>query len=233
MARAQSIWLAALTCALCSSPVFAGDVFTGGQIDNKGQYVGYFGVRVPLAAGGVPLQPFIQVLGSGVGYTFTDQGRDRDVDFQSVTPSFGLKYATGSWSFLGSAGPQFRWTQSEQLAGGKDEATEVGVFVQGEAFYWHERGTLHAIGNYTDIDGFFWSRLRGTGLVHKRERGCCDTYLGWDVTGMGNRDFYAILTGPLVQVPIDRYWVTVRGGYQYTQTFQSGAYTGIELYFPF
>jgi hypothetical protein len=50
---------------------------------------------------------------------------------------------------------------------------------------------------------------------------------------MGNKDFYAIQSGPLVQVPVERFYLTLKGGYQYTQTFQNGTYGGVELYFPF
>jgi hypothetical protein len=50
---------------------------------------------------------------------------------------------------------------------------------------------------------------------------------------MGNKDFYAVQTGPLVQVPVDRVYLTFKSGYQYTQTFHNGVYGGVELYFPF
>jgi hypothetical protein len=50
---------------------------------------------------------------------------------------------------------------------------------------------------------------------------------------MGNNDFYAVQTGPLVQVPVERFYLTLKGGYQYTQTFHNGVYGGVELYFPF
>jgi hypothetical protein len=107
------------------------------------------------------------------------------------------------------------------------------VYLQGEAFYWHEKGTFHGIVSYTDLQNFVWSRLRATRLVHKSEEGCCSTYLGWDLAGMGNNQFYAVQTGPVVQVPIERFYFTVKGGYQYTQTFLNGMYGGVELYFPF
>ena len=70
-------------------------------------------------------------------------------------------------------------------------------------------------------------------LVHKSDQGCCSTYFGWDVAGMGNKDFYTIQTGPLIQIPINQFIFTIKGGYQYSQTFQSGTYGGIELYVPF
>ena len=48
MARLTRLLLAA--CILTCLPLVseAGDVFTGFQIDNKGQYFGYLGVRTPI-----------------------------------------------------------------------------------------------------------------------------------------------------------------------------------------
>lgn len=211
----------------------AGDVFTGYQIDHEGQYYSYLGVRTPLTAGQSSFQPFVQVLGAGLGYSYKDNGVRRDADVQFASPSLGLKYVDGGWNYIAFAGPQFRWKQEDQLSGSRSDEHDIGVYVQGEAFYWHEKGTFHAIASYTDLDNFIWSRVRATRLVHKSEQGCCSAYAGWDLAGMGNKDFYAVQTGPLVQVPVDRFYFTVKGGYQYTQTFHSGVYGGVELYVPF
>ncbi len=224
--------------ALCAALLWpgmteAGDVFTGYQIDNEGEYFTYLGVRTPITSGESNLQPFVQVMGAGLGYTFKDNGAKRDAEVQFATPSLGLKYMLDQWSLIGFVGPQFRWKQEDLAGGGRSSKQDVGVYAQGEAFYWHEKGTFHGIVSYTDLDNFVWSRARATRLVYKSEQGCCSTYLGWDLAGMGNKDFYAVQTGPLVQVPIDRFYFTVKGGYQYTQTFHNGAYGGVELYFPF
>ena len=225
-----TLWCAAL---LWPTIVAAGDVFTGYQIDNHGQYFSYLGVRAPLAPGEAKLQPFIQVMGGGFRYIFKDQGVKRDADVQFATPSLGLKYIHRDWNFIGFAGPQFRWKQEERLTGGKSHEDNVGLYAQGEAFYWHEKGTFHAIASYTDLDNFVWSRVRATRLAYKSEQGCCSVYAGWDLSGMGNNDFYAVQTGPLVQLPIDRFYLTFRGGYQYSEVFHNGGYGGVELYFPF
>jgi hypothetical protein len=78
-----------------------------------------------------------------------------------------------------------------------------------------------------------FGRVRKTWLAHKSEQSCCSWYVGGDLAGMGNNQFYAVQAGPLVQVPINIFYVTLKGGYQYSQTFQSGVYGGVELYFPF
>lgn len=213
--------------------VAAGEVFTGFQIDSHSQYYAYSGVRVPISSGEQTLQPFVQLMGAGLGYTFKDNGIKRDAEVQFATPALGLKYLQGPWTFIGFAGPQVRWKQQDLPGGRRSHEHDVGFQVQGEAFHWQEQGTAHAIVSYTNLDGLIWSRLRATRLVHKPEGSCCSVYLGWDIAGMGNKDFYAVQTGPLVQVPISMFYLTVKGGYQYSQTYHNGAYGGVELYVPF
>jgi hypothetical protein len=50
---------------------------------------------------------------------------------------------------------------------------------------------------------------------------------------MGNADFHAVQTGPLVEVPIGKVSLRAKGGYQHSTSFHRGAYGGIEIYFPF
>lgn len=235
MKKAQTILCAVLLMLSSANEALAtNDGFTGFQIDDRGQYFGFLGVRAPITAAGEKIQPFVQVLGAGFGYTFKVNGQNRDAEVQFTTPSLGLKYFQGPWTFIGLAGPQFRWKQEDQGPGaGRSKSDDIGAYLQGEAFYWHERGTFHAIASYTDLDKFFWGRLRGTRLMYQSEGSCCSVYAGMDVAGMGNTDFYAVQTGPLVQVPIQPFYLTLRGGYQYSETFRNGAYGGVELYLPF
>ena len=155
-----------VTCgiALCAALLWpgagiAGDVFTGYQIDHQGQYYTYLGVRTPLTSGESNLQPFIQVMGAGLGYSFKDNGAKRDAEVQFASPSVGIKFIQGPWNFIGFAGPQFRWKQEDRSTGGRTNENDVGVLLQGEAFQWHEKGTFHAIASYTDMDSFVWSRF--------------------------------------------------------------------------
>ena len=147
--------------ALCAALLWpgagiAGDVFTGYQIDHQGQYYTYLGVRTPLTSGESNLQPFIQVMGAGLGYSFKDNGAKRDAEVQFASPSLGIKFIQGPWNFIGFAGPQFRWKQEDRSTGGRTNENDVGVLLQGEAFHWHEKGTFHAIASYTDLDSFAW-----------------------------------------------------------------------------
>ena len=222
-------------CALMLFPVSsqAGDVFTGFQIDNKNQYFSYLGVRTPLlrTSGGADL--FVQAMTAGLGYSFKTNGQVLDANVQFIVPSLGITKTFGGWSLSALAGPQMRRIEEQRINASNTTTYQAGFYGQLEAFYWHEKWNLHAIGSYADLDNFFWSRLRGKGLIYKPEESCCATYGGWDVTGMGNADFRAVMTGPVVEVQTGKVSLLARGGYQNNNTFHSGSYGGFEVYFPF
>ena len=233
MARLTLLLLAAfiLTCLPLVSE--AGDVFTGFQIDNKSQYFGYLGVRTPILRTSSGPDLFVQAMTAGLGYSFKTNGQLLDANVQSIVPSLGITKTIGGWSLSALAGPQLRRIEEQRLNASSTIAYQAGVYGQLEAFYWHEKWNLLAIGSYADLDNFFWSRLRGKVLAYKPEKSCCATYVGWDVTGMGNADFRAVMTGPVAEVQVDKVFVLVRGGYQYSTSFHGGAYGGFEIYFPF
>jgi hypothetical protein len=206
----------------------AGDVFTGYQIDHQGQYYTYLGVRSPLTSGESNLQPFIQVMGAGLGYTFKDHGAKRDAEVQFATPSLGLKYVQGSWNFIGLAGPQFWWKQEDRPTGGRTNEQDVGVYLRGEAFYCM-KGRFTPL-RRTRIWITVWSRV-------KTQADLQAIMAAVQLSGVGRRrhggrDFYAVQTGPLVQSAIERVQVTLKGGYQIAN-IQNGVYGGIEFYVPF
>lgn len=232
MARFTLGLLATLVLTVLPAPARAGDLFTGFQVDNKSQYFGYLGIRIPVRQmnGGTNL--FVQAMTAGLGYSFKSNGQILDTNAQFVVPSLGISQTFGRWTVLALAGPQLRRIEEERLSSIASIDHQVGAFVQAEAMYWHEKGNLHAIGSFADLDDFFWGRLRGKLLVHQAT-GCCSAYAGWDVAGMQNRDYRAVQTGPLVEVPIGKLHLLVRGGYQHTTSFHSGAYGGVEVYVPF
>ena len=233
MARYVSFLLATLVLVIIPSRTQAGDVFTGFQIDNKSQYFGYLGVRTPalLMSGGTTL--FAQAMTAGLGYSFKSNGQLLDANVQFVVPSLGISRSLGRWAFLALAGPQLRRIEEDRLSTSSRVDHQIGFFGQIEGLYWHEKGSLHAIGSYADLDNFFWGRLRGKLLTYKSDRGCCPLYSGWDIAGMGNGGFRAIQTGPILEVPIGKVFFLVRGGYQNSTSFHNGGYGGAEIYFPF
>lgn len=233
MARYMALLLATLVLAIIPSRTQAGDVFSGFQIDNKRQYFGYLGVRTPilLMSGGTTL--FAQAMTAGLGYSFKSNGRLLDANVQFVVPSLGISQSLGAWTFLALAGPQLRRIEEDRLNAISRVDHQVGFFGQIEGLYWHEKGSLHAIGSYADLDNFFWGRLRGKLLTYKSDRGCCPLYTGWDIAGMGNGEFRAVQTGPIVEVSIGKVFFLAKGGYQNSNSFHSGGYGGIEVYFPF
>ena len=91
MAKAHvSCSIVLATILLWPALVEGGEVFTGFQSDDEGQYYSFLGVRTPLTSEESKLQPFLQVMGAGLGYTFKDKGTERDVNVQFVTPSLGV-----------------------------------------------------------------------------------------------------------------------------------------------
>ncbi len=233
MARFALFLLASLVLTVVPITSEAGDVFTGFQIDNKSQYFGYLGVRTPLlrTSGGPDL--FVQAMTAGLGYSFKSNGQLLDANVQFIVPSLGITQTVGGWTVSALAGPQLRRIEEERLNTSASIRHQVGAYGQVEALYWHEKGSFHAIGSYADLDNFFWSRLRGKLLAYKSDKGCCTAYVGWDVAGMGNADFRAVQTGPLVEVPIGKVFFLVKGGYQNSTSFQNGGYGGVEVYFAF
>lgn len=233
MIRQRFLILTAGILLLLPASSRAGDVFTGFQIDNKSQYFGYLGVRTPLlrTAGGPDL--FVQAMAAGLGYNFKTNGQLLDANVQFLVPSLGITQKFGGWTLSALAGPQLRRIEEQRLNASTSVEHQIGAFGQVEALYWHEKGSVHVIGSYADLDNFFWSRLRGKLLAYKADKRCCSTYVGWDVAGMGNADFRAFQTGPLVEVPVGKVFLLAKGGYQYSTPFHSGAYGGFEIYFPF
>jgi hypothetical protein len=233
MARYMSLLLTALVLTTLPGHAQAGDVFAGFQIDNKRQYFGYVGVRTPilLMSGGTTI--FAQAMTASLGYSFKSNGQLLDTNVQFVVPSLGISQSLGRWTFMALAGPQLRRIEEDRLNASSRIDHQVGVFGQLEALYWHEKGSLHAIGSYADLDNFFWGRLRGKLLTYNSDRGCCPLYTGWDIAGMGNGEFRAVQTGPILEVPIGKVFFLVKGGYQNSTSFHSGGYGGVEVYFPF
>ena len=233
MARPTRLLLAA--CILTCLPLVseAGDVFTGFQIDNKSQYFGYLGVRTPILRTSEGSDLFVQAMTAGLGYSFKTNGQLLDANVQSIVPALGITKTLGGWALSAFAGPQLRRIEEQRLNASSTTTYQAGVYGQLEAFYWHEKWNLLAIGSYADLDNFFWSRLRGKVLAYKPEKSCCATYVGWDVTGMGNADFRAVMTGPVVEIQAGKVFLLARGGYQNSNSFNSGTYGGFEIYFPF
>lgn len=233
MARLTLFRVAALVLSIVPTTGQAGDVFTGFQIDNKSQYMGYLGVRTPLLqmSGGTNI--FVQIMTAGLGYGSKVNGQTLDSNVQFVVPSLGISQNIGGWTLSALAGPQLRRIEEQRFNASASINHQAGAYGQLEALYWHENGSFHAIASYADLDNFFWSRLRGKLLAYQTDKGRCKTYLGWDVAAMGNADFKAVQTGPIVEVPIGNVSLLAKGGYQNSSSFHSGTYAGIEIYFPF
>lgn len=229
------VWLAFGVLVLLGWPSRsqAGDVFTGFQIDNKGEYFSYLGVRAPLLKLSGNTTLFSQLTTAALGYNNKSGNQILDANVQFLVPSVGISQTLGGWTLSALAGPQLRRIEEQRVNASASIDHQIGAYGQVEALYWHEQGTLHAIVSYADLDNFFWSRVRGKLLTYAPEQSCCRVYMGWDAAAMGNADFKAIQTGPLVEIPVGKIFLLAKGGYQNSSSFHSGGYGGIEIYFGF
>jgi hypothetical protein len=229
--------LASIVFVLILLPVTAsaGDLFTGFQMDNEVQYFTYLGVKENLPWEVAGVGGYVHLFGAAQSYEFESGNRDIDADIQFLVPSLGVtsKFGTEAWSFSLHAGPKLSWKKEHGFLVDSGSDFEVGAFVQAETIYWQESHSVHGIFSYGSQDNFFFGRVRGKLRTYSPKTGCCSIFAGIDVAGMGNDDFRAVQTGPLVEVPIGRFSLLARGGYQHDSTFGSGAYGGLEFYAPF
>lgn len=234
MAKARVSWLVVVIIGVLM-PVtsHAGDVFSGFQMDNRSQYFSYVGARVPLVQTTGGTRVFIQGMGAGLGYGLKSNGQVVDANVQFFVPSLGVSQTLGTWTVSVLAGPQLRRIEEERVNARSSTNHQIGAYVQAEAYYWHEKGNVHAIASYADLDTFFWGRLRGKVRAYHPEQGCCPVYVGWDGAAMGNGGYKAVQTGPVLEVLVGKFSLLARGGYQNSSSFHSGAYGGFEVYVPF
>ncbi len=234
MARVASAILA-LIVLLPGASANAGDLFSGFQIDHEEQYFAYFGVKEALPWEPLAITTFAQLFIAGQNYQYDSGNREIDADVQTVTPSLGLSELLdgGPWNISALVGPQLRWKKEDGFRNDSGRDFDVGVFAQLETMYWQESHSLHAMVSYASLDDFFFGRIRGKFRAHAPETRCCVIWLGLDVAGMGNDDFSAVQTGPLIEVPIGGFFLLARAGYQHDSTFGSGGYGGVEIYTRF
>jgi len=225
----------ALIIVFASASAHAGDLFTGYRMDSEAQYFAFLGLREYLPWEHSGFKGYAQVFASGQTYEYDSSGHDIEADVQSLTPSLGVtKPIDGSpWSVSLLVGPELRWKKEDgfQTSSGRD--FDVGAFAQVESMFWQETRSIHGIISYASLDDFFFGRVRGKLRTFLPETGCCAIFAGADVAGMGNDDFRALQVGPLVEVPVGRFFLLGRAGYQYDSSFGSGGYGGLEIYTQF
>jgi len=224
-----------VTLLLCAGSARAGDFFTGVQLDSEAQYFSYLGLKADLPWESSGYQSFVQLFVTAQSYEYESGEDEIDVDVQAVVPSIGVSRSIrdGAWNFSLLLGPEIEWKRERGFADDEGRASDVGVLVQAEAHYWQETRSLQTLLSYASLDDFFFGRIRGKTRFDLLEERCCSLYAGLDLAGMGNDDYEAIQFGPVIEVPIDRFSLSVRGGYQHDSNVGSGGYGGIELYAPF
>ena len=234
MAVLASVLLALIVLLPCSI-ASAGDLFTGVRLDNDEEYFAYLGLKEELPWKPLDLGTYVQLFASGQTYTYEAGSLDIDARVQTLTPSLGVNRLMGGgpWKVSALAGLEMKWTKEDGAPVDRGRHFNTGVFVQTEAMYWQEPHSLHAMVSYASLDSFFFGRIRGKLRTHSPETGCCSVSIGLDLVGMGNNDFEAVQVGPLVEVPVGRFWLLARAGFQQGSSNGSGGYGGLEIYTQF
>ncbi len=225
----------ALIILLPSASASAGKLFTGYQWNGEGQYFSYLGLRQDLPWESFGFKAYAQLFAAGQSYEYESGNQDIDAKVQFLIPSLGVTRALGDggWSVSGLVGPKLTWKKEDGFQNGSEREFDVGAFAQAETMYWQETHSFHGFVSYSSEDNFFFGRARGKLRIYSPGTGCCAIFAGLDVAGMGNDDFRAVQTGPLIEVPIGGVSLLARAGFQRDSSFGSGVYGGLEIYAPF
>ena len=177
----------ALIILLLPATANAGDLFSGFQLDGQAEYFSYLGLKEDLPWESFGLKGYVQLFAAGQSYEYESGNQNINADVPFLIPSLGVtKSLPGEW----------KKEDGFQNNSGRD--LDIGMFVQGETMYWQETHSFQAMISYASLDDFFFGKARGKLRTYSPEKGCCPIFAGMDVAGMGNNDFSAVQTGPLI-----------------------------------
>jgi len=211
-------FLIVICLLLISKPGECTGLYGGAEIDDESQRFFYLGVQTEG-------KYFLQVFAGDLYYDFKDNGKIIDAELKWITPAVGIKLE-GPVTLTLAAGPTFR-NKKEERDPKTEKDTESGGFYQLGLFRWRENHNLEFLASYTNLDNFYWSRLRG----RKRVKG--SFFAGMEIFGMDNQDVDAWGVGPLLEYQMKKTAITFKTGYKHTSTYNGGFYTGLEFYSSF
>ncbi len=211
-------FLIVICLLLISKPGESTALYGGAEIDDESQRFFYLGVQTEG-------KYFLQVFAGDLYYDFKDNGKIIDSELKWITPAVGIKLE-GPVTLTLAAGPTFR-RKEEDREPKTEKDTESGGFYQLGLFRWKEDYNLEFLASYTNLDNFYWNRLRG----RKRVKG--SFFAGMEIFGMDNQDVDAWGVGPLLEYHVKKTAITFKTGYKHTSTYNGGFYTGLEFYSSF
>jgi hypothetical protein len=151
-----------------SSQALENSALTGFQIDNRGQYFTYGGLRTALSRPDWPVKPFVQVFALQQRFYVRSESQLLPGQLTQVAPTVGLSKSIGNLEVQLSGGPSFLIShsqnlvedQQENLIRQKEMTTKVGYAFSGYAQYWKDSHGLEGLVSYTNLSEVFYGRLR-------------------------------------------------------------------------
>ncbi len=221
-----TVILSAGTAALAAPLSF--DLLGGGELDSRNQSYSYLGLVISKPVGGDSSALF-RLWTDYLTYRFPQAGETVRAEAPAFHLAVGAGRSFGAWRFSLWSGWERRDTRVRpDLPGVEVKGVTDSLILQFEAYGGFGNGTdVSFITSYSSGTSYLWSRAR----VKRRisERGLS---LGLEVLGHGNEDYRAFQSGPLIEVPVARLYLTLRGGLK-NSSQGSGFYGGIELYSGF
>jgi hypothetical protein len=214
-------------------------LYTGHQIDNKGQYYSYAGATLPLTGTELSFEPFIDVFVARQKYIIKDGvGNLLPAYLNVYTAALGVTKTFDRFSLSLSAGPalqsyteQYSYQDQGQTVFGETSAKELGYAVSSYASYTIPDNRFELIASYSSQQGVYFGRTRWKHTVYKQpEWYSMEINPGLEFVAVGNDRFQAYSTGVVFEMKWKRFGILVRGGYQHTTAFQNGQYLGVELF---
>lgn len=214
-------------------------LYTGHQVDNKGQYYAYAGATLPLTGTELSFEPFIDVFVARQKYIIRDGvGNLMPAHLNVYTAALGFTKTFDRFSLSLSAGPalqsyteQYSYQDQGQTVFGETSAKQLGYTVSSYASYTIPDNRFELIASYSSQQGVYFGRTRWKHTVYKKpEWYSMEINPGLEFVAVGNDRFQAYSTGAVFEMKWKRFGILIRGGYQYTTAFQNGQYIGVELF---
>ena len=214
-------------------------LYTGHQVDNKGQYYAYAGATLPLTGTELSFEPFIDVFVARQKYIIKDSvGNLLPAHLNVYTAALGVTKTFDRLSLSLSAGPalqsyteKYSYQDQGQTVYGETSAKALGYTVSSYAAYTIPDDRFELIASYSSQQGVYFGRTRWKHTVYKKpEWYKMELNPGLEIVAVGNDRFQSYSTGAVLEMKWKRVGILVRGGYQYTTAFHNGQYIGVELF---
>jgi len=213
---------------------FDSSLFSGGEIDTRGQSFSYLGVDLTQR-----IYENISLSGRVIPNFLTYRFRSGDRLVRAVSPGIyvvaGPKLSWGQTTVGLFGGVEYRYTNlSPDVRDAELRGNTVAGLVQGEFDTWlPSRTNFNVFGSFSGTDNFLYEKGKIKQQVSNLKFKKPNTInVGVEQFYGRNADFHQAGVGPILElynIP-KRISVALRGGYKHDSTFGNGIYGGLEFY---